>query len=181
MHGRDAVGLWVVSLVHAEQLDVLLWLTEDRPHPAMSSHPGSTSIPRGDGEGRNSASRLYPAVRGRRAVAAKLEVDLRMTEPSDTSDTPARPQDYAGLRAELTTLVNDFTPVITKLWPRLEDHKYRWELHSYGLPEGYDKLVVSDIIDLLIGALKGIGVADNKLLQAHTKADHHNPSNPDAA
>jgi hypothetical protein len=71
--------------------------------------------------------------------------------------------------------------LITELWPRLEDHKYRWELHSYGLPEGYDKLVISDIIDLLIEALKGIGVADNKLLQAHTKADHHNPSNPDAA
>ena len=51
----------------------------------------------------------------------------------------------------------------------------------YGLPEGYDKLVVSDIIDLLIEALKGIGVADNKLLQAHTKADHHNPRSPDAA
>ena len=66
-----------------------------------------------------------------------------MTESSDTSDTPAKPQDYAGLRAELATLVDDFTPVINELWPRLEDHKYRWELHSYGLPEGYDKLVVS--------------------------------------
>ena len=39
----------------------------------------------------------------------------------------------------------------------------------------------SDIIDLLIETLKGIGIADNKRLQAHTKADHHNPSNPDAA
>ena len=86
-----------------------------------------------------------------------------MTESSDTSDTPAKPQDYAGLRAELATLVNDFTPLINELWPRLEDHKYRWELHSYGLPEGYDKQVVADIIDLLIEALKGIGVADNKL------------------
>ena len=104
-----------------------------------------------------------------------------MTESCDTSDTPAKPQDYAGLRAELATLANDFTPLITELWPRLEDHKYRWKLHSYGLPEGYDKLVISDIIALLIEALKGIGVADNKLLQAHTKADHHNPSSPDAA
>jgi hypothetical protein len=59
--------------------------------------------------------------------------------------------------------------------------KYRWELHRYGLPEGYDKLVVADIIVLLIEALKGIGATDNKLLQAHTKADHHNPSSPDAA
>lgn len=105
-----------------------------------------------------------------------------MTESSsDTSDTPAKPQDYDSLRAELAKLVNDFTPVINELWPRLENHKYRWELHSYGLPEGYDKLVVSDIIDLLIEALKGIGAADNKLLQADTKADHHNPSSPDAA
>jgi hypothetical protein len=34
---------------------------------------------------------------------------------------------------------------------------------------------------LLIEALKGIGVADNKLLQAPTKADHHRPSGPGAA
>ena len=24
-----------------------------------------------------------------------------------------------------------FSPLINELWPRLEDHKYRWELHSY--------------------------------------------------
>jgi hypothetical protein len=54
-------------------------------------------------------------------------------------------------------------------------------LHSYGLPEGCDKDVVADIIALLIEARKGIGATDNKLLQAHTKADHHNPSSPDAA
>jgi hypothetical protein len=34
---------------------------------------------------------------------------------------------------------------------------------------------------LLIEALKAIGATDNKLLQAHTKADHHNPSSPNAA
>jgi hypothetical protein len=112
---------------------------------------------------------------------AKLEVDPRMTESSDTSDTPAKPQDYAGLRAELAALADDFTPVITELWPRLEDHKYRWELHSYGLAEGYDKLVVSDIIALLIEALKGIGVADNNLLGAHIKAKSHNPTSRGAA
>jgi hypothetical protein len=104
-----------------------------------------------------------------------------MNEPSDTSDTPARPQHYAGLRAELAELVDDFTPVINELWPRLEDHKYRWELHSYGLPEGHDRQVVADVIALLTEALKGIGNADNKLLQAHTKSDHHNPGSPDAA
>jgi hypothetical protein len=62
---------------------------------------------------------------------------------------------YAGLRIELDELANEFTPVITKLWPRLEDHKYRWELHSYGLPDGYDKHVVTEIIALLKDALKG--------------------------
>ncbi|HEY2501028.1 MAG TPA: hypothetical protein VGI68_06310 [Mycobacterium sp.] len=98
-----------------------------------------------------------------------------MTESSDTSDTPAKPQDYAGLRAELAALAKDYTPLINELWPRLEDHKYRWELHNYGLAEGYYKLVVSDIIALLIEALKGIGVADNKLMQASLKADHHSP------
>jgi hypothetical protein len=45
----------------------------------------------------------------------------------------SKPQDYASLRAELAKLVNDFTPVINELWPRLEDHRYRWELHSYWL------------------------------------------------
>jgi hypothetical protein len=104
-----------------------------------------------------------------------------VTGSSDASDTPAKPQDYASLRAELTELFNDFTPVISEFWPRLEDHRYRWELHSYGLSEGHDRQVVSDVIDLLMEALKGIGVADNMLLTAHLKADHHNPSNPDAA
>ena len=42
-----------------------------------------------------------------------------MTEPSDTSDTPDKPHDYAGLRAELVTLVNDFSPLINELWARL--------------------------------------------------------------
>jgi hypothetical protein len=32
---------------------------------------------------------------------------------------------------------------------------------------------------LLIEALKGIGDADSKLLQAHTKAERHNPGSPD--
>jgi hypothetical protein len=101
-----------------------------------------------------------------------------MTDSSDTSDPPAKPQGYAGLRAELAALVQEFAPVIAELWPRLEDHTYRWELHSYGLKEGYDRLVVSDIIALLIEALKGIGTADNKLMQAHIKAGHHTPPAP---
>jgi hypothetical protein len=81
------------------------------------------------------------------------------------------------VRAELAEMVDDFTPSINKLWPRLEDHKYRWELHSDGLPDGYDKRVVDDIIVLLIEALKGIGATDNKLLQALTKADRQPTSN----
>ena len=44
-----------------------------------------------------------------------------MTESSDTSDTPANPQDYASLRPGLGTLVDDFSPLINELWPRLED------------------------------------------------------------
>jgi hypothetical protein len=48
-------------------------------------------------------------------------------------------------------------------------------LHSYGLVEGCDKLVVADIIVLLIEALRGIGAANNKLTHAHIKADDHNP------
>jgi len=34
---------------------------------------------------------------------------------------------------------------VHELWPRLEGHEYRWELDSYGLPEGYDKPVVADV------------------------------------
>lgn len=52
------------------------------------------------------------------------------------------------------------------MWPRLEDHKYRWELHNYGLAEEYDKMVVFEIIALLIEALKGIGVADSTAWRA---------------
>jgi hypothetical protein len=71
-------------------------------------------------------------------------VDPPLAEPSDTSDPPSKPLDYAGLRAELDEIVGDFTPVIAKLWPRLEDNKYRWELHSFGLPDGYGKQVVTE-------------------------------------
>lgn len=53
-------------------------------------------------------------------------------------------------------------------------------MHSYELAEGYDKLVVTEIIGLLIDALKSIGTANNKLAHAQIKADDHNPSSPDA-
>jgi hypothetical protein len=101
-----------------------------------------------------------------------------LTESSDASDTPAKPQDYVGLRAGLDSLAIDFEPVISKLWPRLEDHKHRSELHSYGLLEGYHKRHVEEIINLLNEALKNIGSAGNKLLQARTKAAHHSADDP---
>jgi hypothetical protein len=45
---------------------------------------------------------------------------------------------------------------------------------------GYDKLVASDIIALLVEALKSVSVARNKLTHAHLKADDHNPDRPEA-
>jgi hypothetical protein len=89
---------------------------------------------------------LFGRIKARARAGIRRTDGALVTESSDTSDMPAKPQDYAGLRAELATLVNDFSPLINELWPRLEDHKYRWELHSWGLPEGHDKLVVTDII-----------------------------------
>ena len=101
-----------------------------------------------------------------------------MTESSDISDTPAKPQDYAGLRAELATFVNDFSPsspsVASARRPQVPVGIA--QLRAAGGP---DELVVADIIVLLIEALKGVGAADNKLIQAHTKADRHDPSRPD--
>jgi hypothetical protein len=76
------------------------------------------------------------------------DVDIALTDWrwfARTPDKPGKPQDYAGLRVELADLVDKFLPGIDELWPRLEDHKYRWELYCYGLPDGYDKLVASDI------------------------------------
>ena len=75
-------------------------------------------------------------------------------------------------------LYSDFSPLIDELWPRLEDHKYRWELHSYGLAEGYDKQVVGDIIDLLIEAL--VGTANATLTHAQIQADGNDPNSPEA-
>ncbi|ETW26614.1 hypothetical protein [Mycobacterium gastri] len=57
----------------------------------------------------------------------------------------------------------------------MEDHKHRGELHSYGLPSGYGKQVVADIVTLLNEALKSIGVANNKLVAASLAADGHCP------
>nr|WP_083212323.1 hypothetical protein [Mycobacterium malmoense] len=96
-----------------------------------------------------------------------------MNESSDTPGNSGKPGDFIDLRAELAELVDEFVAVATDLWPRLEDHKYRWQLYGYGLPDGYDKLVVSDIIAALLEALKGMGIARNRLVHAQLKADDH--------
>ena len=101
-----------------------------------------------------------------------------MNESSNMSDSPDKPQDYAGLCTELAELVNDFLPVIDQFWPRLQDHKYRWELHSYGLLDGPDKVVTSEIVAVLTEALKTIRVAGNKLLHARLIADDHQRDRP---
>jgi hypothetical protein len=98
-----------------------------------------------------------------------------LTESSDSPNPLDKPQDYAGLRAELQRLAIDYDPMMAELWPRLEDHKHRWELHSYGLPNGYGKQVVTDIVTSLNEALKSIAVASNKLVSASLTADGHCP------
>jgi hypothetical protein len=62
----------------------------------------------------------------------------------------------------------------------LEDHRSRWELDGYGLPEGYDKLVASDIVAQLAEALKNIGGDRERLSHAYLMADGHNPGLPEA-
>jgi hypothetical protein len=109
-------------------------------------------------------------------MRSKLKV-VHLTESSNSPDPLAKPQDYDGLRAELQSLAIDYDPVMAKLWPRLQDHKHRWELHSYGLPNGYGKQVATDIVTLLNGALKSIAVANNKLASASLAADSHRPDN----
>jgi hypothetical protein len=101
-----------------------------------------------------------------------------LTEASNPSGPPAKPQDYSGLRDELRTLTTDYEPFIAKLWPRIEDNKYRWELHSFGLSDGCGKEVVDDIVESLNEALKSIAVAGNNLLSACVKADGHTSDGP---
>lgn len=69
-------------------------------------------------------------------------------------------------------------PFVDELWPRLEDHKYRWQQYGFGLSDGYDKLIVSDITDQVSEALKSIAIARDRLNQALLKADGHHPGRP---
>ena len=101
-------------------------------------------------------------------------------EYSDTPDEPAKSQDYRGLQAELATLVNHLRPFVDELWPSLENHRYRWQLYGYGLPDGYDKLIVSDITAQLAEALKSTSNVRDRLNHALAKADDHNPGSPNA-
>ncbi|AWG50361.1 Uncharacterised protein [Mycobacteroides abscessus subsp. abscessus] len=98
-----------------------------------------------------------------------------MTETQKNPAGTPKPQDFDGLKAELAELANEMLPLMRDLWPRLEDNKYRWELHHFGLDDGYDKFVVSEIIARLVEALRGLGAADLNLMHASVKADGHNP------
>ena len=112
--------------------------TPTTSHPAINSLPGTDSSGFIDYPGARCDPGNQPAIMARTTLSACLwcvnsvreattiarcvsattrasnwptrYVHPRMTESSDTSDTPAKPQDYAGLRAELATLVDDFTP-----------------------------------------------------------------------
>lgn len=92
-----------------------------------------------------------------------------------TPSGPDRPEDFDGLRAELAEFVDDFVPVADDLWPRLEDHRSRWDLYRYGLQDGYDRLVASDIIEQLNTALINLGSARDRLTHALLKADSDSP------
>lgn len=90
-------------------------------------------------------------------------------------DRPDRPEDFDGLRAELAKFVDDFVPVADDLWPRLEDHRSRWDLYRYGLPDGYDQLIASDVIEQLNTALINLASARDRLSHAFLKADGPHP------
>ena len=93
------------------------------------------------------------------------------------SDSPSiphaadRPEDFEGLRSELGALLAGFLPVADDLWPRLQDHRSRWEVYRYGLPDGYNGLIVSDIVDLLGTALINLAGARDRISQASLRAD----------
>lgn len=96
-----------------------------------------------------------------------------MSDSPPVPNRPDRPEDFDGLRAELATLLAGFQPIADDLWPRLEDHRSRWELYACGLADGYNKLVTSDIIDQLGAALANLAGARDRLSHAFLKADDH--------
>ncbi|MGD1344278.1 hypothetical protein ACKUU1_00975 [Mycobacterium seoulense] len=94
-----------------------------------------------------------------------------MSDSPSPPNGPDRPEDFDGLRTELAEFVDDFVPLSYDLWVRLEDHRSRWQLYGSGLPDGYEKLVSSDVIDLLGESLKGLAHARERMKQAILRAD----------
>ena len=70
-----------------------------------------------------------------------------MNDSPSSPNEQDRPEDFDGLHAELAKFVHRLVPIVDDLWPRLEDHRSRWDLYRYGLPDGYDRLVASDIMN----------------------------------
>jgi hypothetical protein len=91
---------------------------------------------------------------------------MHMTESSDALDTPAKPQDYAGLRTALSTLVNDFTPLINELWPRLDGHKDRERRDGYPALIGRRAFLNSPVLALQLVSWDPGPVPDSPLRQA---------------
>ncbi len=96
-----------------------------------------------------------------------------MNDSPSLPNGQGRPEDFDGLRAELAKFVDDFVPVADDLWPHLEAHRSQWELYKYGLADGYEKLIASDIVDQLGTALINLAGARDRLSHAFLKADGH--------
>ncbi|MDC8973168.1 hypothetical protein [Mycobacterium marinum] len=98
-----------------------------------------------------------------------------MNKHPDMPEESARTQDYAVLRAELATLTDHLAPFVDELWPRLENHRYNWQLYGFGVRDGYEKLIAADIVAELAEALKSISYARDRLHNALSKTFGHNP------
>lgn len=96
-----------------------------------------------------------------------------MSQPHSTPTSGDRPEDFSGLHAELGELFSRLQPAADDLWPRLEDHRSRWELYAYGLEDDYEKLVALEIVDQLGSTLANLGNARERLRHALQKADDH--------
>lgn len=90
----------------------------------------------------------------------------------------AKAHDFQDLRGELGTLADQLMSFVDELWPRLEDHKYRWQQYVFGVSDGYDKLIASDISTQVAEALKSIANGRDRLNHALVKAEGHTPGRP---
>jgi hypothetical protein len=90
---------------NGQQVGIFFWRREIcGPDPGVTEQGAVAYGPIGAHRSGHAALCFGQALR----PASELEVHLRMNEPSDTSDAPARPQDYAGLRAESAELSRRF-------------------------------------------------------------------------